>query len=180
MHFFLVTVLSFGIVLGNYVMLRPANNELEEERGYEPDKTPNRPNQQQIAFTAVRSNDTQPCYNHTTPLAFQQTVTLLPGTSFDLKNGTFTCTVPGTYAFSFSVNKNGPGPAIVLFVHLKKNKEIIVSACSRFPSHYEQLSGSAVLVLERADEVYLTVYGSVAGGGDYHFISFTGFLLYAS
>ena len=48
-----------------------------------------------IAFTAVRTSPSSVSSDYSTRLPFSVTVTLLPGTNFDLETGTFTCDVPG-------------------------------------------------------------------------------------
>ncbi|XP_038077278.1 complement C1q subcomponent subunit B-like [Patiria miniata] len=50
---------------------------------------------QQVAFTVVRTSHLTST-SHDLRLPFQETETLLPGTSFDLGTGTFTCSVPGS------------------------------------------------------------------------------------
>ncbi|XP_038077249.1 caprin-2-like [Patiria miniata] len=105
----------------------------------------------------------------------KQAATLLPGTSFDLETGTFTCSVSGTYVFIFSVCK--PSAGSELFVNLRKNDDVVVTGYNTGPNRYGSLSGNAVLVLQRRDTVYLTMRGR-AGGAASHDTSFSGFLLY--
>ncbi|XP_038077246.1 caprin-2-like [Patiria miniata] len=104
----------------------------------------------------------------------KHTATLLPGTSFELETGTFTCSVSGTFVFMFSMNKSSSSSS--LYVQLRKNDDVVVSGYSR-ASHYEQVSGSAVLFLQQGDTVYLTMSGNVGGAAN-HATSFSGFLLY--
>ncbi|XP_038076248.1 collagen alpha-1(X) chain-like [Patiria miniata] len=141
----------------------------------EPGQTPD-DSSQQVAFTVVRTSTSDESTSHDTRLPFQQTVTLLPGTSFDLETGTFTCSVPGTYVFTFSVLKNGNSG--VLYIHLVKNDYKVISTYGH-SNQLGQLSGSAVVVLQRGDTVYLTVYGRVQSSSTYHYISFSGFLLFS-
>ncbi|XP_038076457.1 complement C1q subcomponent subunit B-like [Patiria miniata] len=140
----------------------------------EPGETPDDSNQQ-VAFTVRRYSAPDVSTSIDTRLPFQQTATLLPGTSFDLETGTFTCSVSGTYVFMFSMNKYPSSST--LYVQLRKNDDVVVSGHSTALSHYESLSGSAVLVLQQGDTVYLTMRGRV-GGGSSHDTSFSGFLIY--
>ncbi|XP_038044193.1 caprin-2-like [Patiria miniata] len=130
---------------------------------------------QRVAFTAVRTTNTDVSTSNDTPLPFEKTETLLPGTSFDLKTGTFTCSVPGTYVFMFSALKFHPSSD--LFVFLRKNGDIVVTSISTDSIHNEQVSGSAVLALQQGDTVYLTLYGK-AFSGSWQQTTFSGFLLY--
>ncbi|XP_038063272.1 complement C1q subcomponent subunit C-like, partial [Patiria miniata] len=138
----------------------------------EPGEAPDDSNQR-VAFTVVRTSSSDTSTSHDTRLPFQATETLLPGTSFDLETGTFTCGVPGTYVFMFSVCKYSPSSA--LYVYLRKNGDAVVSGRSSDSSHNEQVSGSAVVVLQRGDTMYLTMHGRAVGGS---WTSFSGFLLY--
>ncbi|XP_022110944.1 complement C1q subcomponent subunit B-like [Acanthaster planci] len=129
-----------------------------------------------VAFTVMRTSDSDTSTNAETRLPFEQTMTLLQGTDFDLATGTFTCTVPGTYVFTFSVCKYYRNS---LYVHLRRNNDWVVSGRSTDSGSNEQVSGSAVLVLNRGDSVYLTMAGKVYGTSTYHYTSFSGFLLNA-
>ncbi|XP_038077262.1 collagen alpha-1(X) chain-like [Patiria miniata] len=139
----------------------------------EPGETPGDSNQP-VAFTVTRSGALDVSTDINTRLPFQQTATLLPGTSFDLETGTFTSSVSGTYVFMFSMSKY-PSSS-VLYVQLRKNDDVVVSGYSS-ASHWEPMSGSAVLVLQQGDTVYLTMRGRV-GYASNHDTSFSGFLLY--
>ncbi|XP_038077554.1 collagen alpha-1(X) chain-like [Patiria miniata] len=140
----------------------------------EPGETPDDSNQR-VAFTVKRTSDSDTSTSHGYRLPFQETETLLPGTSFDLGTGTFTCTVSGTYVFMFSVLKHASTSN--MYVDLKKNDEIVVAGLSHSSSQYEQVSASAALVLHREDTVYLTMYGKVHSSSR-GWASFSGFLLY--
>ncbi|XP_038077232.1 complement C1q tumor necrosis factor-related protein 3-like [Patiria miniata] len=128
---------------------------------------------QRVAFTVVRTSQFTSS-SHDTRLPFQQTEILLSGTSFDLETGTFTCSVPGTYVFSFSVLKYSNSGS--LHIHLVKNSYWVITTYGE-SSQRGQLSGSAVLVLQRGDAVYLAMYGRVHSDSTQHFSSFSGFLL---
>ena len=78
---------------------------------------------QRVAFTVVRTSDSAESNSYTTRLPFEETQTLLPGTSFDLQTATFTCSVPGTYVFMFSALKHDSSSR--LYVHLRKNGGIV-------------------------------------------------------
>ncbi|XP_038076769.1 complement C1q subcomponent subunit B-like [Patiria miniata] len=139
----------------------------------EPGEAPDDSNQR-VAFTVTRSSLSDVSTDINTRLPFQQTATLLPGTSFDLETGTFTCNVLGTYVFMFSACKYSGSSE--LWVQLRKNDDVVVSGYST-GSHYESMSRSAVLVLQQGDTVYLIMRGRV-GGCSSHDTSFSGFLIY--
>ncbi|XP_038076429.1 complement C1q subcomponent subunit B-like [Patiria miniata] len=141
----------------------------------EPGETPGDSNQR-VAFTVTRTSSTDTSSSHNTRLPFQETKTLLPGTNFDLETGAFTGNVPGTYVFHFSVLKYYNTGS--LYIHLRKNSDYVVTGNSNDPSHYEQVSGSAVLVLQQGDVVYLTMHGMAYGDTQFPYNSFSGFLLY--
>ncbi|XP_038076345.1 collagen alpha-1(X) chain-like [Patiria miniata] len=141
----------------------------------EPGETPDDSNQR-VAFTVVRTSPSDTSTSHDTRLPFQETEALLPGTSFDLETGIFTCTVPGTYVFMFSMCKLYDKG--IAYIHLRKNNDWVASGLSYDTNHHEQMSGSAVLVLQRADTVYLTIYGRAHSESTHHYTSFSGFLVY--
>ena len=127
-----------------------------------------------IAFTVVRTSLSSISSDHSTRLSFEGTETLLPGTNFDLETGTFTCDIPGVYVFMFSVNRY---PGYSLYVHLFKNNDGIVTGRGGSASLHQQVSGSAVLVLQRGDTVYLNMYGRAYSDTSCNYTSFSGFLL---
>ncbi|XP_038076518.1 complement C1q subcomponent subunit B-like, partial [Patiria miniata] len=126
-----------------------------------------------VAFTVVRTSTSDTSTSQDTRLPFQQAETLLPGTSFDLETGTFTCSVPGTYVFTFSVLKYSTGG--YLYIHLVKNNYKVITTYDT-SNQLGQLSGSAVMVLQRGDSVYLTMSGRAHSTPNYHYTSFSGFL----
>ncbi|XP_038079091.1 collagen alpha-1(X) chain-like [Patiria miniata] len=140
----------------------------------EPGQTPDDSNQR-VAFTVVRTSSSDESTSVDTRLPFQQTETLLPGTTFDLETGTFTCSVPGTYVFMFSVLKNSNSGSFN--IHLVKNNHKVISTYGQ-ANQRGQLSGSAVLVLQRGDTVHVTMYGRAYSDSTYKYTSFSGFLLY--
>ena len=127
-----------------------------------------------IAFTAVRTSPSSVSSDYSTRLPFSVTVTLLPGTNFDLETGTFTCDVPGVYVFMFSVNRYRNYST---YVHLVKNNDKVVTLLIEQTAQHDQMSGSAVLVLQQGDTVYLTFHGRVYSDSGAYFTSFSGFLL---
>ncbi|XP_038077870.1 collagen alpha-1(X) chain-like [Patiria miniata] len=141
----------------------------------EPGVTPDDSNQR-VAFTVVRTSPSDTSTSHDTRLPFQQAETLLPGTSFDLETGTFTCSVPGTYVFTFSALKYSNSG--YLYIHLVKNDYKVITTFGE-QNQRGQLSGSAVMVLQRGDSVYVTMSGRVTGTSTYHYTSFSGFLLFS-
>ncbi|XP_022110949.1 collagen alpha-1(X) chain-like [Acanthaster planci] len=141
------------------------------EPGQNSDNSANR-----VAFTVTRTSPSDISTSHNTRLPFQHAWTLLQGANFDLPTGTFTCSLPGTYVFKFSVCKYYPSS---LYVHLWKNDDRVVSGFSTDSATYEQVSGSALLVLQPRDSVYLTMYGKAYSESTYHYTSFSGLLLYA-
>ncbi|XP_022110948.1 collagen alpha-1(X) chain-like [Acanthaster planci] len=141
----------------------------------EPGETPDN-SAHKIAFTVTRRTTSDTSTSYSTRLPFEQSKTLLPGTSFDLATGTFTCNVPGTYVFAFSVCKHSSSGN--LWVNLRKNDDWVVSGGSTESSKNEQVSGSAVLLLQRGDSVYLTMYGRVTSSSSYRSTSFSGLLIY--
>ncbi|XP_022110009.1 collagen alpha-1(X) chain-like [Acanthaster planci] len=132
---------------------------------------------QQVAFTVTRRTHSGTSESYSTRLSFEQAETLLPGTEFDLPTGTFTCNVPGTYVFSFSVCKYYSISS--LWVSLRKNDDPIVYGGSSDVNRYEQVSGSAVLVLQQGDLVYLAMYGMAYTEPTFPASTFSGFLLNA-
>ncbi|XP_022097774.1 complement C1q subcomponent subunit C-like [Acanthaster planci] len=140
----------------------------------EPGETPDN-SAYRVAFTVTRTSDSDTSDSQDTRLPFELAKTLLPGTIFDLTTGTFTCNVPGTYVFTFSVGKYYLDD---LYVHLRKNGDRVVSAISTDSQIDELVSGSAVLILQRADSVYLSIQGKAVSWSNYPYTSFSGFLLY--
>ncbi|XP_038077266.1 complement C1q subcomponent subunit B-like [Patiria miniata] len=63
-----------------------------------------------------------------------------------------------------------------LHVQLRKNDDVVVSGYGT-GGHWQPMSGSAVLVLQQGDTVYLTMSGRVGGAAN-HDTSFSGFILY--
>ena len=91
----------------------------------------------------------------------------------------FGCRIPGVYVFMFNINTDSD--SMDTEVRLMKNGRSIVGAARDYTSEKKDggVSGSAVLVLEEGDQVYLEYYGHVSnhnqGAG---FSNFSGYLLY--
>ncbi|XP_038076201.1 complement C1q subcomponent subunit B-like [Patiria miniata] len=141
----------------------------------EPGETPDDSNQR-VAFTVVRTSNSDTSTSNDYRLPFQQAETILPGTSFDLETGTFNCSVPGTYVFTFSVLKYSNSGS--LYIYLVKNDYKVITTHGT-SNQLGQLSGSAVMVLQRGDTVYLNMYGRAQSSSTYHYTSFSGFLLFS-
>ncbi|XP_038077239.1 complement C1q and tumor necrosis factor-related protein 9-like [Patiria miniata] len=141
----------------------------------EPGEAPDDSNQR-VAFTVVMTSSSDESRSHDTRLPFQQTETLLPGTRFDLETGTFTCSVPGTYVFTFSVLKFSNSGS--LHIHLVKNNDKVISTYGT-SGQRGQFSGSAAMALQRGDTVYVTMCGRVHSDSTFHYTSFSGFLLFS-
>ncbi|XP_038071815.1 collagen alpha-1(X) chain-like [Patiria miniata] len=129
-------------------------------------------NASQVAFTVARITRYSASGGR---LIFDETV-FDEGANFDLSAGTFTCAVPGIYAFMFSVLKTHDSNSI--YVSLYKNTERTVTVHDNTLG-YHQLSSSSVMSLVPDDQVYLLLNGAVHGTTA-NFTSFTGFLLYAN
>ncbi|XP_022110945.1 collagen alpha-1(X) chain-like [Acanthaster planci] len=117
----------------------------------EPGETPDNLTKR-VAFTVTRVTVLDTSAIGYTRLPFEKADTLLPVTNFDLATGTFTCIVPGAHLFLFSVIKHSSVSG--LWVHLRKNDGWVVSVSSSGSRNYEQVSGRAVLALQRGDTVY--------------------------
>ena len=127
-----------------------------------------------IAFSVRRTTASTSSSSDDTPLAFEEVETMLPGTNFNLATGEFTCAVPGTYVFMFSLLKYSYNGHVDL--HLRRNSEWVASS---FTPTDGQISGSALLVLQMGDTVYLTMRGKVWSESVQHYTTFSGFLLFA-
>ena len=126
---------------------------------------------QRVAFT-LRRRDSFSSSDESTRLPFQEILTRTRDADINVETGTFSCNLPGTYAFMFSVTKFGGG---TFYVHLVKNNDIIVSGSSA--DDKESVSGSAIFYLQPGDTVYLTMAGRTMQWS-YFQTYFSGFLLY--
>ena len=127
------------------------------------------PTSHRVAFTMQRTSSYES--SSWTRMPFSSTLALAPGTNISLETGTFTCSIPGTYVFMFSLTKY---PGKLLEVYLKKNAGYFAYVISSRSDEWEQVSSSALVVLQDEDEVYLQVYGKVYP----NYGTFSGFLLY--
>ncbi|XP_033642431.1 otolin-1-like [Asterias rubens] len=124
------------------------------------------------AFTAVRNTAYSPPSSYK-PLLFDELLFSEEGTDFNLSNGMFTCTVPGTYVFMFSAQKTHNTSE--LYVRLmKKGLNVVIGLVNA--AGYHQVSGSAVIPLQYGDQVHVALQGSVYSTHN-HYTSFTGFML---
>ena len=113
-------------------------------------------------------------------VTFQETSTNI-NNHFNLATSIFTCFVPGTYIFSFSIGKYKNGE---FFVRLMQNGNPMASAHLRsdFTSNYDMSSNTVILNLVIGDQVWLEFYHAdgceIYGGGYHRCTSFSGYLLY--
>ena len=96
----------------------------------------------------------------------------------------FTCVVPGTYFFTYSIGIAGQGTQEPV-IALKKNNDYVVGAHSRTGSavagDYDHSSNSAILNLMEGDQVWLGFEwknGLSIHSNRHKFTTFSGFLLY--
>ena len=99
---------------------------------------------------------------------------------FNLATNQFTCHIPGTYVFTFTI---GVHQNIDIFIALVKNGQAILKAHSRsnYSNNYVQDTNIAILNLETGDQVWLqfTNYeGRKVHSDSNRQTSFSGFLLY--
>ncbi|XP_038066248.1 collagen alpha-1(X) chain-like [Patiria miniata] len=100
------------------------------------------------------------------------------GDGYDSQSGVFTCSVPGVYSFTISVNNN----ANRAYVRLVKNVELIFSLYNSQTGAFHQSSNSAAVSLATGDRVWLQ-FGDDSNRGIYsnnnRYCYFTGFLIHA-
>uniref|UniRef100_A0AAV2JGI7 C1q domain-containing protein n=1 Tax=Knipowitschia caucasica TaxID=637954 RepID=A0AAV2JGI7_KNICA len=112
-------------------------------------------------------------------LKFDDVVTNL-GNHYDPSSGKFTCSIPGTYYFTYHVLMRG-GDGTSMWADLCKNNQVRASAIAQdADQNYDYASNSAVLHLEPGDEVYIKLDGGKAHGGNNNkYSTFSGFIIYA-
>ncbi|KAM6900246.1 complement C1q-like protein 3 [Xenentodon cancila] len=112
-------------------------------------------------------------------LRFDDVVTNL-GNHYDAGTGRFSCSVPGTYFFTYHVLMRG-GDGTSMWADLCKNNQVRASAIAQdADQNYDYASNSAVLHLEPGDEVYIKLDGGKAHGGNNNkYSTFSGFIIYA-
>ena len=131
------------------------------------------------AFTAVKTN--QQTGSPGQVVTFQETPTNING-HFSLASNKFTCQIPGTYVFMYSIGVHTPSGNDP-HIQLMKNNQAIVTAHTRtggFSIDFDQTGQSAVLNLDTGDQVWLAFQhngNSIYSHGG-KLTSFSGFLLY--
>uniref|UniRef100_A0A4W4EIM8 C1q domain-containing protein n=1 Tax=Electrophorus electricus TaxID=8005 RepID=A0A4W4EIM8_ELEEL len=111
-----------------------------------------------------------------TPIVFNQIV-YNGENHYDSHTGVFTCQVPGLYYFSFHMHVNGANALVALY---KNSKPVLFSYDEYNKGFLDQMSGSAVLMLQPHDTVYIQVPDDESNGiyaDDNVHCSFSGFLI---
>ncbi|KAI9528773.1 hypothetical protein NQZ68_017372 [Dissostichus eleginoides] len=96
---------------------------------------------------------------------------------YDPESGIFTCTVPGVYYFSYNIHVNGAHALVGLY---KNGQPVMFSYDEYNKGFLDQMSGSAVLLLDQQDTVFLQIPDEEANGvfaADNVHCSFSGFLI---
>ena len=115
-------------------------------------------------------------------LTFDQAETNL-GSHFSFISNKFTCEIPGTYVFMFTIatNRLGQDPGIDL---VKDGARIVRAHTRNAAADFQQSSQAAVLQLEVGNQVWLQWIESFPAfevwSDQYKYVSFTGFLLYGA
>ncbi|XP_020385119.1 C1q-related factor-like isoform X2 [Rhincodon typus] len=111
-------------------------------------------------------------------LKFDDVVTNL-GNHYDGASGKFTCSIPGTYFFTYHVLMRG-GDGTSMWADLCKNGQVRSSAIAQdADQNYDYASNSVILHLDAGDEVYIKLDGGKAHGGNYNkYSTFSGFIIY--
>lgn len=125
------------------------------------------------AFSAVLTQAYPPA---ATPIAFNHV--LYNGEHhYDSHTGVFSCQVPGLYYFSYHVHVNGANALVALY----KNDEPVLFSYDEYNKGFlDQMTGSAVLMLNPGDRVYVQVPDEESNGifaADNVHCSFSGFLI---
>ena len=129
------------------------------------------------AFTAIKTGSQTG--NIGDVVTFQETPTNI-NNHFSLQSNKFTCQVPGTYVFMFSIGVYYSTDPVIWLVK-NGNRVLSVHARTGGSSDYDHTSNSAILDLQVNDNVWLQF--AVHGGRNIHsnsdrYSSFSGFLLY--
>ncbi|XP_051894633.1 C1q-related factor [Pristis pectinata] len=111
-------------------------------------------------------------------LKFDDVVTNL-GNHYDGSSGKFTCSIPGTYFFTYHVLMRG-GDGTSMWADLCKNGQVRSSAIAQdADQNYDYASNSVILHLDAGDEVYIKLDGGKAHGGNNNkYSTFSGFIIY--
>ncbi len=137
--------------------------------------TPVVPLGRKSAFTVVNNRD-KILTNGDNLTDWDQLITNI-GRDFNKNTGTFTCRVPGVYAFMFSCMKFSgvDGPVC----RLKHNDRVIVGAWVGRDDQYHQTTNGATLNLAAGDQVWIHISHSGTLHSNHHrFVSFSGYLLF--
>ncbi|KAK9537844.1 hypothetical protein VZT92_005421 [Zoarces viviparus] len=98
--------------------------------------------------------------------------------NYNPETGIFTCDMPGIYYFAYHVHCKGAN----VWVALMRNNEPVMYTYDEYKKGFlDQASGSAVLLLQPGDTVYIQLPSDQASGlyaGQYVHSSFSGYLLY--
>ncbi|GLD47935.1 collagen alpha-1(X) chain-like protein [Lates japonicus] len=96
---------------------------------------------------------------------------------YDPETGIFTCQVPGVYYFAYSIHVNGAHALVALY----KNGQPVMFTYDEYNKGFlDQMSGSAVLLLDEQDTVYVQIPDDEANGvfaAENVHCSFSGFLI---
>ncbi len=128
-----------------------------------------------IAFSAVRNMVISGRAG--TVMAFEDVMTNV-GDTYDPVTGKFTCTVAGTYYFSFNIQRQST--SLNPHMSMRKNGEIVVSVYNNALGSRDQVSNSAIIQLQVGDKVWIELSSSSNGalGDTWRYNSFSGFLLF--
>ncbi|KAK9534331.1 hypothetical protein VZT92_009401 [Zoarces viviparus] len=111
-----------------------------------------------------------------TPIKFDQIVYNAEN-HYDPETGIFTCQIPGVYYFSYSIHVNGANALVALY----KNGQPVMFTYDEYSKGFlDQMSGSAVLLLDEQDTVYVQIPDEEANGvfaAENVHCSFSGFLI---
>ncbi|XP_061412741.1 complement C1q-like protein 3 [Lethenteron reissneri] len=112
-------------------------------------------------------------------LRFDDVVTNL-GNHYDPGSGKFTCSISGTYFFTYHVLMRG-GDGTSMWADLCKNGQVRASSIAQdADQNYDYASNSVILHLDAGDEVYVKLDGGKAHGGNTNkYSTFAGFIVYA-
>ncbi|XP_072044658.1 uncharacterized protein [Amphiura filiformis] len=130
------------------------------------------------AFTAIKTS--AQTGNTNDVVTFQETSANING-HFSLATSKFTCVIPGTYVFTFTIGIHEPTD---IYIKLVLNGNHTVGVHTRtggISNDFDTTSSSAILNLQSGDQVWL-MFGSSSSrrvaGSSKRYTSFSGFLLY--
>ena len=137
------------------------------------------PASRKSAFTAIKIND-QTSSTANEVIIFQEVLTNV-NNNFDIQTNKFTCQIPGTYMFMFSIAIYRPNDPVI---NLIKNGQVVVTAHARthtINNDFDQATNGAILNLEVGDSIWLvikTAGSSIHGQPNGKYDTFSGVLLY--